>query len=292
MDDAEPCSFCDDSSENSEKLQPVAAGGSPIEVSPEPEWRVEVSRRLEQYRARRRGARSDENQSALPFREPSASKSKTKLQIQIEQRIELPERPRPRLRSPERTKSPERIEICIQPELDFAPAPGERARPQTAMVPVATLSERRRAGIIDAVFILLTCAAFMGLFVGLIRSMDGEMMIDRTDALMAAPVIFLFYALYFLVFTIFAGVTPGMQLCSLSVVRLDGRLPDTSQLLWRSVGYLISGATLMLGFLWSLWDEDRFTWQDRISQTYLTSTDPLTDPDPIEFAQSRRKPAR
>jgi hypothetical protein len=26
----------------------------------------------------------------------------------------------------------------------------------------------------------------------------------------------------------------------------------------------------MLGFLWSLWDEDHLTWQDRISQTYLT----------------------
>jgi uncharacterized RDD family membrane protein YckC len=52
---------------------------------------------------------------------------------------------------------------------------------------------------------------------------------------------------------------------------LDGTFPETRQLLWRSFGYLLSGATLLLGFLWALWDEDRMTWHDRISQTYIAS---------------------
>jgi len=73
-----------------------------------------------------------------------------------------------------------------------------------------------------------------------------------------------------------AGATPGMQFRRLSIVRLDGTLPDTQHLLWRSFGYLLSGATLV-GFLWALWDEDRFTWQDRISQTYVTAVEPLSD---------------
>ena len=73
-----------------------------------------------------------------------------------------------------------------------------------------------------------------------------------------------------------------MQLRGLTIVRLDGSLPATRLLLWRSFGYLLSGATLMLGFIWSLWDEDHFTWQDRISQTYVTAAAPLLDTEPVE----------
>ena len=40
----------------------------------------------------------------------------------------------------------ERVEICVQPELDFSSFPDDRAHPQTALVPVASLAERRLAG--------------------------------------------------------------------------------------------------------------------------------------------------
>ena len=73
-----------------------------------------------------------------------------------------------------------------------------------------------------------------------------------------------------------------MQLLGLTVVRLDGSLPDTRQLLWRNFGYLLSAATLMLGFLWAIWDEDRFTWHDRMSQSYITAAAPLTALEPVE----------
>jgi uncharacterized RDD family membrane protein YckC len=182
------------------------------------------------------------------------------------------------------------MEIRIQPELDFSAAAGERAHPQTALVPVATLAERRNAALVDILCILLTGIGFAGLFVGLMRSMGWELVVDRTDALMCVPVLFLVYALYFLVFTFFAGSTPGMQLCGQSIVRLDGRLPDTGQLLWRSFGYLLSGFALSLGFLWAFWDEDGFTWHDRISQTYVTSSLPLVDSDACDSRLSRVAP--
>lgn len=284
MDDAEGCSFCEDSAESAENLQPVVAGDADDEPSPEPEWRQEVGRRLEQYRARRSGSVAPDKsqvQAGLPFREPKPV-----------QRIEIPERPRSAPKTTARIRPTERMEICIQPELDFSAAAGERARPETALVPVATLAERRVAGFLDATFILLTCAAFVGLFVGLMRSMGSEILLDRIDAVVCAPVLYLFYASYFLLFTVFAGATPGMQLRGLTIVRLDGRLPDTSHLLWRGFGYLLSGATLLLGFLWAFWDEDTFAWQDRISQTYITSSNPIADADPVEVRPTHRFLAR
>ena len=275
LDDTESCSFCAvPAVENGEIPEPVTVGANSPDETPEPEWRVEVSRRLEQYRARRGHLRPDDSQSGLPFQQAAAAP-------EIEE--ELPERPR--ARPSQRSCTTERLDICIQPELNFASSPDDRARPQTALVPVATLAERRWAGILDALFLGLTCAGFMGLF----RSLGGQMTLEKTDAIVYLAVAYLFYAVYFFLFTVLAGATPGMQLRSLTVVRLDGSLPDTRQLLWRNFGYLLSGATLMLGFLWAIWDEDHFTWQDRMSQTYITAAAPLSEFDTLEIPPSRHR---
>ena len=241
-------------------LQPAVAGsghaGPAREDSQgdEPEWRAEVSRRLQQYRARRGRLRPDDSQSGLPFHD-----EETTLDLDDDARDLA-------------AAKTERVEIRIQPELDFSSSPDDRAHPQTALVPVASLVERRWAAAIDAIFLAFTCAGFVGLF----RSLGGEIGLERMDAIVCAAVVYLFYGVYVSLFTTLAGSTPGMQLRGLTIVRLDGSLPDTRQLLWRSFGYLLSAATLMLGFVWALWDEDRFTWQDRISQTYITAAAPLS----------------
>ena len=245
-------------------------------MNDEPEWRREVSQRLAQYRARRRSIGSDESQSGLPFREVVPIED-------FEPRERPRNRPAQRQRQVVRQGPAERMDIRIQPELDFS-APEDRARPQTALVPVATLDERRFAGILDATFLGLTGAAFVALF----RSLGGEIAFEKIDAVVYLTALYLFYGLYFFLFTTFAGATPGMQLKGLTIVRLDGSLPDTRQLLWRSFGYVLSGATLMLGFVWALWDEDRFTWHDRISHTYITAANPLAPIASFEVQPRRR----
>jgi uncharacterized RDD family membrane protein YckC len=283
LEEAENCSFCDAPLvDKAEAPEPVAAGVAATSTatrearhsiterldnpdSNEPDWRREVARRLHDYRVRRGRPDLDDSQSGLPFAEEPV----------FEEEI-IPERPR--FRPVQRQRQNERVDICIQPELDFDNSPDYRAHPQTALVPVAGLNERRRAGALDAVFLVLTYAGFLGLF----RSLGGQLMIEKVDAIVHLSVFYLFYAQYFFLFTTFAGATPGMQLRNLTIVRLDGSLPDTRQLLWRSFGYLLSGATLMLGFLWSLWDEDHFTWQDRISQTYITAAAPIMDMGSLE----------
>jgi len=265
LDEAEECSFCQIPIDDNDQVpEPVTVGGEA--EAEEPEWRKEVSRRLQEYRARRRHLHPNDSQSGLPFQEePDLAADEVRL--------------RPRSRPAARQRQTERVEICIQPELDFISTPNDRARPQTALVPVATLAERRVAGLIDAIFLALTFAGFLGLF----RSLGGQITLAKMDAIVYLVVAYLFYGLYFIVFTTLAGATPGMQLRGLTIVRLDGTLPDTRQLLWRSFGYLLSGSTLMLGFFWALWDEDHFTWQDRISQTYVTAATPVGDSDPIEL---------
>jgi len=270
LEDVERCSFCDfPFVEDRTDPQPVAAG-APAATGIEPEWRREVSRRLFEYRARHGRLQPGEHQSGLPF---SAE-------------IDLDEeevRNRPRQRPAARQRPAERVEIRIQPELDFSTSLHDRAHPQTALVPVADLADRRAAGMLDALFLALTAAGFLGLF----RSLGGQIIFEKVDAIVYLTAFYLLYSQYFFLFTTFAGATPGMQLRGLTIVRLDGTLPDTRQLLWRSFGYMLSGATLMLGYLWALWDEDHFTWQDRISQTYITAATPIMDSDSFDVRSSR-----
>jgi uncharacterized RDD family membrane protein YckC len=234
---------------------------------------------------RRVGLRPDDSQSGLPFASPahSAGESATTHEIVLYEDDAGRPRPRAAQRASQKQRPNERVEINIQPELDFSASADDRAHPQTALVPVAGLIERRRAFMLDGLFLALTYAGFLGLF----RSLGGQLVMEKVDAVVYLAAFFLFYAQYFFLFTTFAGATPGMQLRELTIVRLDGSLPDTRQLLWRSFGYVLSGAT-MLGFFWALWDEDRFTWQDRISQTYITAATPIMEPEAFEIPAGHR----
>ncbi len=300
---ANNCSFCDaplaPAGENLEAVE-VGAGTTSraassrtpsvsvsLEEQPvEPEWRREVSRRLEDYRARRAHIRSADSQSGLPFSRQSRVKEEQAAQERQREAERQRQAERQRVRMAQRKT--EHVEICVQPELDFSSAAHERAHPQTALVPVASLVERRKAGLLDAIFLGLTYAGFLGLF----RSLGGQLVIEKADTAVYLTAFFLFYGLYFSLFTTCAEATPGMQLLCLTAVRLDGTVPDTRQLLWRSFGYLLAGATFMLGFVWALWDEDHFTWQDRISQTYITGAMPLIQPDAFELGAGPQSFAR
>jgi uncharacterized RDD family membrane protein YckC len=299
LEDADTCSFCDAPlAETGENLEPVAVGADSIDLGAssqralagaqpaEPEWRREVSRRLEDYRARRRHLHPDDSQSGLPFSRQSRIDEEEAARERQREAVRQRQAERQRQRSASRQT--ERVEICIQPELDFSYAPHDRAHPQTALVPVANLTERRKAGLLDALFLGLTYIGFLGLF----RSLGGQLLAEKADAIVYLAAFFLFYALYFFLFTTCAEATPGMQLLCLTTVRLDGTLPDTRQLLWRSFGYVLAGATMMLGFLWALWDEDHFTWQDRISQTYITTAAPVVEPEALELPAGRHSFAR
>ena len=253
-------------------------------ASSEPEWRLEVARRMEAYRAKHPATDADianNSQAPLPFEvHLPAAKSGSAESAESSAAEEL-ERLRATFRQAQKSRGrkAERVEISVlQPELDFSAQDSSRFHPNSALVPVAEPHVRQRAGLLDAVFLALAFAGFLSLF----HYFGGHISLTKSDALVCAVAFFLFYATYFALFTIFGGCSPGIQLCGLSVVDADGGLPTVRQLAWRSFGYVLSGGTLFLGFLWALWDEDSLTWQDRISQTYVTTADPLVESSSLD----------
>jgi uncharacterized RDD family membrane protein YckC len=280
------CSFCDShlSAVGSSPAAPARQfrGNLSPDEPADSVWRGELANRVASYRARRRKNSPDDGQPELPF----------------EQSIEAP----PILPAVAVVEPPARDEdfsftiaigrtanrraddaqMFIDVSIPPAPERAGEASPQTGesvetqqrgLYPVATIEERRLAGLVDAACLLFACGGFLALF----GSLGGHFAFSKLSAAVYAASFAIVYLQYFSLFTVFGGTTPGMMLRGLRVVDFSGEDPSPRQLLLRAAGYMLSAGTFFLGFLWSQWDEDELTWHDRISRTYLSSADTLAD---------------
>jgi uncharacterized RDD family membrane protein YckC len=244
-----------------------------------PDWRAEVARRLVAHRARRHQLCPDAVQSDFSFEalkpfeapEPVAEPTKESKRSEPSAAAPIPFQQPPRPVAPPRRPraSSERIQIDLsQPALNFDDDQNSSARPDLPAVsaPLASLVERRRAGLLDAAVLLLAYGAFLAIF----YELDGRWTFSKLDMAVTLGTMAIFYAQYFAFFMLFGGATPGMLLRGLHVVTFDGDQPPLPQLFWRSIGYLVSAGTLFLGFVWALWDPQHLSWHDHISQTCIT----------------------
>jgi uncharacterized RDD family membrane protein YckC len=277
-DPSDVCCFCDAPLGTFGRTPVSRRVATPTEgnLAVEPDWRREVSSRLQEYRARRRGGATAELQTALPFETvspPALASSSARAHVAS---------PAPSKQTPgSHTHRHERFEISI-PKVETASAVSHAHRQVTSppnvvsshasLYAVASLPNRRRAAIVDAVLLVFSYGGMLALFTVL----GGHIGFNKPDLAVAGATFALFYAQYFALFTVFGGSTPGMMLRGLRVVSFGGGIPTSRQMAWRSFGYLISAGTCFLGFVWALWDEDQLCWQDRISETYLTPIEEIT----------------
>jgi len=256
----------------------------------DPAWRGELAQRLQTYRVRRRRVAPNLAQAALPFEEPTADPP-----VHASVRVAEP----PAMAKDEfaftiaigrnaATREDARmvIDVSLPPaaEQAFEQTPARDARSeQTGLYPVASIDERRIAGLIDAGCLLFAYGAFLTLF----GSLGGQFTFSKLSAAVCVTTFVIVYLQYFALFTVFGGTTPGMMLRGLQVVSFSGESPTPRQMLWRSVGYMLSAGTFFMGFLWAMWDEDALTWHDRLSHTYLCPARTFADIDVTHPAHSR-----
>ena len=280
------CSFCDShlSAVGSSPAAPArqSRGNLSPDEPADSVWRGELASRVASYRARRRKNSPDDGQPELPFEqsieappilpavavvEPPACDEDFSFTIAIG-----------RTANRRADDAQMFIDVSIPPAPERAaeasPKTGESVETQQrGLYPVATIEERRLAGLVDAACLLFACGGFLALF----GSLGGHFAFSKLSAAVYAASFAIVYLQYFSLFTVFGGTTPGMMLRGLRVVDFSGEDPSPRQLLLRAAGYMLSAGTFFLGFLWSQWDEDELTWHDRISRTYLSSADTLAD---------------
>lgn len=166
----------------------------------------------------------------------------------------------------------------------FAPSPTQAAtRGQAPTVYVNGFWRRAVAAAVDLA-IVLPIAALLGWIasavsgVGLpamkIGLLDIDLWIDLVLAMdpglvMAMVLTWAIGLTYLAVFHIARGQTLGMRVMKMKIIDVYGESPAPRRCLVRVLGYVVSVATLGLGFLWIGFDSEKRGLHDWIAGTYV-----------------------
>ena len=294
------CNFCDSSFSVGPSIweeHPGVSTRANLASNPDIEqkdsaWRGELSQRLETYRARRRKLVPNEAQSQFSFDDPSS-------RIQPRTAVAVADHPATVEedfsftvaigRSSNKGSVEESrmvIDVSVPPDSGTGSqthAAEDQRKSLPGLHPMASLDDRRLAGLLDLFCLLFAYGGFLMLF----GSLGGQFTLSKLSAAVYVATFAIVYLQYFALFTTFGGTTPGMMLRGLQVVSFSGEPPTPRQMLLRSAGYMLSAGTFFLGFLWVMWDEDELTWHDRLSRTYLSPVQTLAEFENPGVAPSR-----
>ena len=270
----------------------IPAPAAPFYRPEDSAWRQEVSSRVDNFRTRRRG-RFDPNSSlSLDFDPALEAEDRPQASPQLQAQPQLNEVPKviefpraapppvleelaepvvekPRILEAEEPSeevavpavAPPIASIMLEPVVsETLPAYGQE---HEALLSLAPASQRIYAGLMDA----LVVATATGLFGFIFLYMTGAAPTWRMAAGFALFLPAFFWALYQYVFLVHGGTTPGLQMTGLRLTTFDGHPVPRRQRRWRALAMIVSCASLGLGFLWAMVDEDGLGWHDRITRT-------------------------
>lgn len=166
---------------------------------------------------------------------------------------------------PDETET-EPVEIILESSPPSAQPSASRRSGVPATLRVASLGPRFMAGLADAVVLLLGG----GLFALIFWAAGGRISLRPLNIIILGAITALFVLSYFGLFTALSASTPGLLWMNLEVRSLDGGPPTPQESFWRAFGYLVSIASLLLGFVWALVDGDHLTWHDHMSGTFIS----------------------
>jgi uncharacterized RDD family membrane protein YckC len=122
------------------------------------------------------------------------------------------------------------------------------------------------AAAIDMAIVLAALVAFFVTF----RAIGADLVLSKATAPYYAAVAGLIAIFYRALFCIADFDTPGLSWTGLKLVSFDGRTPSRRNRWLRLLGGFVSTVAVGIGLLWALVDDEKLTWQDRISTTYPT----------------------
>ena len=127
------------------------------------------------------------------------------------------------------------------------------------------MNRRILAAIVD---FSLAMAALLA--VGLVASMNLKALPSaREIELGSVMALLLIGGLYQAFFFALFGATPGMKYAHLELSTLAGNVPALEQRLMRALAFPLSLLPIGLGVVSAIFDEQRISWHDRLSETYL-----------------------
>jgi uncharacterized RDD family membrane protein YckC len=189
-------------------------------------------------------------------------------ELELELAEPAPEAPRI-LDAPEDAPEPEQMDLLssfadirLEPmeawdneEMDLPPQP-------------APLLRRFGCGLVDGAIVLLALSVFAVSFAAL----ADVTLRARYTLLCGLGVGATLWLLFQYLFLVYGRGTPGMRATHLKLLGFDGKQASAFARRSRALATTLSAFSVGLGFAWALVDEDTLGWHDRISQTYLRSS--------------------
>ena len=155
------------------------------------------------------------------------------------------------------TRSPRNREIIV----DFVP---ERVK--------APFLLRCGALLID--YIVVVLVPVVGLLLGRMMGDDGAVLLNSTFSTAGRLAAIMFALANLILLPVFTGQTIGKMLTGLRIIAIDGEPASSRQILLRqTVGYLVTAATLGIGFLAALFSNSGRALTDYISGTVVIYAD-------------------
>lgn len=155
-------------------------------------------------------------------------------------------------------------------KLDAQPEPADAvADAQTAVeIELAPASRRMLAVVVDATLIAAAVLAAGALFALNSASLPGA----RAMGIAGAVAFVVVAALYEVLFLTLVSATPGMKYACVGLSTFASEQPTREQRWRRLRAMAVSLLPVGLGLVWMLFDEERLSWHDRFSQTYLKNS--------------------
>ena len=189
------------------------------------------------------------------------------------QLFEAREAAKPVKEAPRRaSKSP--VDKNAQQSLDFVgplPLPNHALKTSVEAriycdTPMAQTPLRIMAALADCSIGLVGVALYLATF----RLMGQELVWTSQMLLSCLAAAVVISLLYRVLYCLGNGDTPGVRWAGLRLIDFDGRVPTRKQRFQRLAGGCVGALAAGLGLMWALFDEERLTWHDHMSETFPT----------------------
>ena len=149
---------------------------------------------------------------------------------------------------------------------DAAPVVGP-ARAQYRKTGAAPVTQRAMAAVVDLSLVLISLAPVAGIIYAII----GDDFLNHRPFLFFAPVAAILALSYKLLWAMAGTESPGVGWIGLRLANFDGRQANRDERLRRVLWACLSVAPAGLGLIWAVFDEERLTWHDHATGTYLAA---------------------
>jgi uncharacterized RDD family membrane protein YckC len=161
--------------------------------------------------------------------------------------------------------------------MEEAQAPARGKNPSEQTFYFASIGRRFAALFIDGIIIAILTAPFSQAYMPWASSYGDSAinpaMVPFAGMFLAGSLVKIIINVAYATFFVgHFGQTPGKMVLGIKVVNYDGTIPTYATALVRYLVSILSGAAILIGYIWAFFNKEHQTWHDLAAKTYVVKT--------------------